>query len=127
MQQIIEPLQTNHGILFLHQGTVINAIDSWNLVTTFDTTILWKRLNTLQTHLTTLQNLAEKTDKPNEQFFNPNNMFADQVTKLIKNLITLEQATGIRPSQRTKRAIIPFGSKIMKFLYGTLNVDDGIN
>jgi len=40
MQKIIEPLHTNHGLLFLNKGIVMNNIDSWNLVTTFDTTIL---------------------------------------------------------------------------------------
>ena len=62
-----------------------------------------------------------------DRLFGINAMFNDEIAEIQKGLLLLEQSTGTRPAQRSKRAVLTFGSKILKFLYGTPDADDAID
>ena len=133
--KIVTPIHNTPGI-FRHQGTVVNNIDSWNLVTTFDISLIWSKLDYLKHTTRTLEKsyLHRNNDNCIAQIIS-----TEELSLLQRDLLILEQSTGTRRTKRQvevndraslrryRRAILPFGSKILKFLYGTPNVDDAIS
>ena len=124
--EVMTPLNSKSGMIFQHAGDVFNKVDEWNIVTTFDTNILWSKLYLMkkielqvENYLAALNNLSmqEKT--------NYRNIFSHDNEELEERLLNLEDSADSTPKRsRGKRALIRFGSSIMKFLCGTPDADD---
>lgn len=40
---VVQPIKNTSGILFQNIGTVLNHVDEWKIITTFNTGIVWKK------------------------------------------------------------------------------------
>jgi len=139
---IITPIHSNSGMIFQHYGTVLNKVDTWNIVTAFNTNLIWHKIDTLkklqqkieqQCSEISLHSIHNETEKylkillPNIQkdAANYKILMKQDIIQLEESLQTAEDSTGsYQKNYRTKRAIFRFGSKILKFLYGTPDVND---
>ncbi|VDO31174.1 unnamed protein product [Brugia timori] len=130
-------------MIFQHAGTVLNRIDTWNIVTTFNTKLIWQKIDSLKqlqsaierqwsnlptySHNSTKieQHLKSMSENLKRETDNYKILMSQDINQLETNLQNLEDSTALfQKNSRTKRAVLRFGSKVLKFLYGTPDVDD---
>lgn len=105
--------------MFQPNGNIINHVDTWNIVTTFDTPF-WKQIDKLSEARGMLLR-AHKRDHIKTNF--SKTLLNDRIDSLISHLEDLEASSSTQ-SVRPKRALFRFGSTILKLLYGNPDADD---
>ena len=124
--EFVSPIQSKSaGILFQPYGYVLNKVDDWSIVTTFNMNLLWNKIVSLRNLQYTITQCLDKSEFFNDNHLIYNTLMSQELDQLETTLRNLEDSTGtMKKRHRNKHAIIRFGFKVLKFLYGTPDADD---
>lgn len=129
---IVTPIEKSSGMLFQPDGTVANKVDEWNILTSFDTNIIWhkiKQLCVLKHHLQHAMQYHNYSGYSEQETKKLHIFLGEDILWLETRLRNLESSADnyrSRPKRsiRQKRAIWRGGSELLEFFYGTPSASD---
>lgn len=120
----VTPLNNTSGMLFQDNGIVYNRIDEWKIITTFNTSLLWEKLDTLKSLRSSIEKTLEHASQYNvsnaeiQSYRARLDLPISRATLRLQNLETSTELQNHMPGNRKRRAIFPLGGTFVKWLYG---------